>query len=420
MVITRESGQEGKVNETFRAIVIIISVILPLLIIRINLAEYIGSKDDPKGLERALTIVPENARYYYLLGLQRYDNNDPDGSIRYFLKSLRLNPTDSKAWLELARSFIEKGNNDKASYALMRAIRMDGKSPDVIWEAGLLSLMNGNNEDASRLLRRYLSMMPSEQDKLYSILFTIGADSDFIIRSLLPNQYEFYKRYLYFLIRNRLTKEAIDLWPLIRDMDPERELYIRYCDFLIQSGYAEKATDLWEDFIKRFEIKKEGTDNIIWNGDFEYKPEGGCFDWRIGKSEGVKVFIDRDISRTGESSLTINFNGQTNPDISVASQVVSVKQGKRYRVTSYVRTENITTKNGVFMYINGHNCGLSYLRTEPLIGTNLWKRLDIEFKVPFGCDAVQVGIRRERSEKFDNKISGDAWIDSISMVEIKE
>lgn len=368
----------------------------------------------------ASKITPENAQYYYLLALLRYDSKDIDGSVKFFTKSLKLNPSDSRSWLGLARSYIEKGNNDRASYAIKRAISMDGNSPETIWEAGLLSLMNGNNEDASGLLRRYLSVMPSEQEKLYPVLFSIGADSDFIINSLLPREYDFYKRYLYFLIRNNLSKEAMDLWVRIGEMHPERELYVRYCDFLIKSGHTDKAIVLWDDFLKRFEIARGKGDNLIWNGDFEYNPEGGCLDWRIGRAEGVKVFIDRDVSRTGGSSLTVSFNGQTNPDIYIASQVVPVEQAKRYRLTGYIRTENITTKNGIFMDVRGNDCGLNYLRTEPLTGTNLWSRLDLEFRVPTGCDAVRVGIRREKSEKFDNRISGDAWVDSISMTEIKD
>lgn len=84
--------------------------------------------------------------------------------------------------------------------------------------------------------------------------------------------------------------------------------------------------------------------------------------------------------------------GYANPDIYVASQVVPVKPAKKYRLTGYIKTENITTKNSIFMDVRGKDCGLNYLRTELLTGTNLWNRPDLEFRVPSGCDAVRVGI----------------------------
>ncbi|MFN3396617.1 MAG: tetratricopeptide repeat protein, partial [Thermodesulfovibrionales bacterium] len=158
MVTKGKRVREGRCDGNLRTIFIIIPVILLLLIIRVIIAESFGSRNDQRGLDMASKIIPENAQYYYLLGLLRYDRKDIDGSVMFFIKSLKLNPSDSRSWLGLARSFIEKGNNDRASYAIKQAIRMDGNSPDTIWEAGLLSLMNGNNEDASGLLRRYLSM----------------------------------------------------------------------------------------------------------------------------------------------------------------------------------------------------------------------------------------------------------------------
>jgi len=415
----KRGDQEGRKYEYLRCIILITAIVISLLISRNFIADYLGAKNDLEGVGLAAKIVPEDARHFYILGLLKYADNDTDSSIKFFSRSLSLNPFDSKTWLGLARSYIDKGEHNSGSYALERAISLDRNTPDILWEAGLLSLMNNDPKMASGLLKRYMSMMPSEQERLYSMLFAIGADSDYIFDNIIPPEYEYRKRYLYFLISNKLIREAMDVWDRMGKMHPEKELYIRYCDFLLSSGHIDKAIKLWDGFLKEFEISREKTDNIIWNGDFEKSLEKGCFDWRTGRAEGVRVFIDRGIFRTGEASLTASFNGQTNPDIYIASQIVPVRQGARYRLLGYMRTENITTKNGIFLEIKGHRCEFNPLRSEPQVGTNLWKRIELDFSIPNGCEAVMIGIRRERSQKFDNRISGDVWIDSLSVTEIK-
>jgi hypothetical protein len=45
--------------------------------------------------------------------------------------------------------------------------------------------------------------------------------------------------------------------------------------------------------------------------------------------------------------------------------------------------------------------------------------MEVEFTAPGNCKAIKIGVGRERSEKFDNKIGGDVWIDSITMTTIE-
>src|SRR6266498_1451012 len=168
-------------------------------------------------------------------------------------------------------------------------------------------------------------MVPEEQETVYLICYTMGIKHSYILDNLIPDNYIFHKRYLDFLISNNLVDESVDVWRKIRTrFNPDKSEYIVYCDFLIGSGELQKASALWDDFAKKFNIgaKNRAPDEMIWNGDFEMPMENGGFDWKIGMSEGVKIFRDRDIKWKGLTSLRINFNGKTNPGIIIARQIV--------------------------------------------------------------------------------------------------
>jgi hypothetical protein len=261
-------------------------------------------------------------------------------------------------------------------------------------------------------------MVPQEQENVYSLCYLMRVEPMSILNDLIPPKYSYHKRYLDFLIAGKLQNESIEAWKKIKTFNPERSEYLRYTDFLIASGDTQEASAVWNDFTKRFNItEKRPSGEMLWNGNFELPIENNGFDWRIGTAEGVRVFRDRDIKWTGFASLSANFDGKSNPGISLAYQIVPVTPGQKYKLTGYIRTEKITTENGVLLQASAHLCDPFVKTTEPVTGTALWKKIELEFTVPQRCKTITVSVKREQSYKFDSRISGDAWIDSLSMTQ---
>jgi tetratricopeptide (TPR) repeat protein len=423
----RKEVPEIKHNVFLKTAAIALAVTAPLLLLRPAVSEYLGSRDfrTDQDISRASVITPEDATYHYLLGITAYSLQDEEGirkSISSYQESLRRNPTDSRTWLAIARAYRNSGMEESGAFALRKAVSLDRNNPALIWEAGVYSLSDNRVAFATELFWRYLSMMPGEQENVYALFHMMGVNPAYILDHLVPGDRQYYSRYLSFLISNRLIEETREAWRRMRSLAPEKNEYLRYCDFLIQEGEMKDALFVWDDFRKGFigKTAEKEPENILWNSNFELDIENGGFDWRVGRAEGVRIFKDRDVKKTGDISLSVNFDGEHNPDIPIIRQVVPVEPGQSYRLTAYVKTENITTKNGIFLEVVAHRCDPIAKQTEPLTGTNLWNRLELEFITPGTCKTVMVGVRREQSAKFDNKISGDAWIDSLSMVKTKK
>lgn len=429
-IIEEEGRGERRItrNIFFKVILVVLAITATIALIRPVLSDYYSQEISESGkskIIRASRITGENAYYHYLLGVL-YDNIHDRTSIRkaieHYLFSLKRNPLDSQTWLSIAKAYRDSGLGEDAAYAIRKAVYLEKNNPILIWEAGVFFLLEDRASEAVRLFRRYIYMVPGEQEKVYSLCYMMGVKPGDILDNLIPDDYSFYKRYLSFLIGNSLIKESMGVWKRVKTkFNPEKSEYLRYCDFLIGSGELKEALALWDDFIKRFDIvtKNKPSDEMIWNGDFELPVENGGFDWKIGSSEGVRIFRDRDIKWTGFASLSVNFNGTTNPGVYVARQVVPVDPGQKYRLTGHIRTEKLTTQNGIVFEVSNYLCGPFIKKTETVTGTSMWKKIDLEFITPKQCKAVFINIKREQSEKFDNKISGDAWIDSLSMSQAK-
>ena len=377
-----------------------------------------------KGISLASAMTGEDARWPYLSGLLAYNVHDEANlgkAIASYELSLRSNPTDGRTWLALAKAYRDRGMKDRAGYAISKAASLDRNNSTIIWESGVFSLLEGDAPQGIRLFRRFITMVPGEQEAVYSLCYSLAVDPAYLLEHLVPPAYPFYRTYLGFLASQKLLDEAGEVWKKMKEMDPQREDSLGYVDLLIGSGDMDRARSEWDDFVKRYGLtgKARPEGELLWNGDFELPPENGGFDWRIARAAGVRIFRDKDVRWLNDTSLSVNFDGQSNPGIAIAQEIVPVEPGRTYRLAGYIRTEKLTTTSGIVFGVSGFSCDAFSAKTEPVSGTTLWKKTELEFTTPSACRAVRVAVLRERSDKLDSKISGDAWIDSLSMTEVK-
>jgi hypothetical protein len=117
------------------------------------------------------------------------------------------------------------------------------------------------------------------------------------------------------------------------------------------------------------------------------------------------------MAHSGQWSLRIDFRGKENLNYSHVSQTVCVRPGP-LRFQAYVRTEGITTDQGVgFRVFDPESPARLDARTAQLSGDSDWRPLELAFVVPPETRLLVVQVRRLPSLKFDNKIAGTAWVD---------
>jgi tetratricopeptide (TPR) repeat protein len=408
-----------------RILFLLITLSLYFLLMWIIIKPFLGwlslGSISEKGLYSAAYYDSKNATYYYILGrFYQYNSESSDlaKAIKYYEESIRLSPLQGGCWLDLAKAYRAAGLTGKAGNALERAVRLIPKSPAVMWEAGVFYLINGDLGRSIRSLRKFILLDPERQADAYDLVWKIPLDSQYVLENLIPDSYPYYKRYLLYLISTDRINESKDLWNKIKGLPIEDELFLGYTDFLISKHLYEDAGSIWQDFMDRkFKEKKENQPSLLWNGSFEYDVLNGGFDWKISETKGVDVFLDWSVHIFGDRSLGVTFDGTRNPDITIASQVVRVVPQAKYLLRGNIKTDSLTTTNGLFFSVEGHDCMGLYKKSDVITGTNFWKEINIEFEVPPECSAVSLKVRRERSSKFDNKISGSAWLDGISLTQ---
>lgn len=376
-------------------------------------------KADEKGLLAAARHDSTNASYPFLLGryyLMNLHSPDYKKAIDQYRTSIYLSPLQAGAWAELSKAYQADGQTAQSQESFERAVKLSPNNADLMWEAGTYWLINNRPDLAVAALKRYILLVPARQDEVYDLGWKLRLDNHTILQDLLPDSFEYRSRYLSYLINASHVTEARETWKSIDIHNLDKDLFIKYINFLIAHNLYEEAWKIWGEITGQIEgMGAYDEKTMIWNPGFEQEILNGGFDWKISEIAGVNVFIDDAIRMSGTRSLGFSFDGQHNPDITIARQVVMAKPSSPYSLRGYVKTDSLTTTNGVFLIVTGHNCSNFHKRSEVLTGSNFWKELSVEFEVPSDCGAVIVAVRREKSNKFDNKIEGTAWIDGMTL-----
>src|SRR5207249_300446 len=152
-----------------------------------------------------------------------------------------------------------------------------------------------------------------------------------------------------------------------------------------------------------------------FNGGFESDPTGNRFDWHIDARSGMAIELDEAVRASGRRSLRIRFDGTQNPGDIGVDETVFLPAG-RYRIEAHVRTEEVSTDQGVaFRVVSEERPQALDVTTDNVRGSSDWTMVERVFDAPAGAGLTRVSLVRKPSLKFDNLIKGTAWIDQVSI-----
>jgi hypothetical protein len=187
-------------------------------------------------------------------------------------------------------------------------------------------------------------------------------------------------------------------------------------ELLIQSGHAEDASRVWREALAAAGLPHDEPANhsLIWNGNFAKDLLNGGLDWRWSSPFGASMSFDTPPS-SGGRSLRIDFSGATNLDLLEPREFVPVEPSRRYHFHAALKTDGITTENGILFSISDPYHGAAQFLTENLTNSHGWTPVDLDFTTGAQTYFLLVQLRRFPSRLFENKLSGTAWIGDVSL-----
>ena len=114
--------------------------------------------------------------------------------------------------------------------------------------------------------------------------------------------------------------------------------------------------------------------------------------------------------------MSVTVDGKKNGSFAHLRQIVPVEPGISYRLTAWWKGDGLSTDQGPFLEVYGHDAKGLHVKGPMLLGTRDWEKVSVDFTAPEGCHAVVIRLRRFKSRKLDNRIKGTIWLDEFGLV----
>jgi len=369
--------------------------------------ELIGALEDSINKNNSRSgNFSELADLYSILNIK--DENEIES---LYFKSVSLNPFELEGWLGLSEHYLQNNNKKNAKISLKRALDLSSNYPSRLWESSILAMRLGEEAIASDNLKKVIISDNEKRYRAFETAWLIFRDSEFITDNIITD--ESIVDYLKFLIRKGDASETKRVFEIIKKNNLVQNIDDRtfksFINFLIGQGEIDYAYAEWKN---KYPLE---TPDLVWNSKFENEFINYGFDWIIGEGNNFEITID-DVNNSRK--LRIDFNGEENIYFNHVSQIIPVSPNTEYEFSTYMSSDDITTRNGIGWEIYCFNANKKLGNSEFLIGTNKEKVLNISFITPENCNSIKILLRRYKSNKLDKYINGTIWINKAMLDEI--
>ena len=412
-----------------RGLLVIGSLILALWVsffgVRSGIAGLEADGKSLSDLQLAVRLEPGNPEYWYRLGhYQQFNLEQPDAvaAVAAYQKAVALSPGYTQVWLDLGTAYEIDGNTSAAQDAFLRAKKTYPASADVAWRYGNFLLRQGNLPDAFAELKLALIADPRRAGAVFSRAYRVDPDIDSIVNDLLPPLPAVYVDAITEAVGSQQLAVAQTMWMRLMKLNPRLQLwqFEKFVGALEAHRDYEAARQVWDQGTSTMNLPPliQPRDSVLWDPSFESGLSNVAFAWFYRSLvEGVHTDIDTSEKLSGKQSLRVTFDGKHNPGADLACATGVVTPGTRYLFSGWVKTRNITGDQGIRFHLKSlGNNQMPLGTTREIRGTSSWTSIEQDWTAGPGVRLVEVCIGRDPSTDADVHISGDAWVDDVTLV----
>ena len=361
---------------------------------------------------RAVQLSPADAETHSSRAVVLYETGDMRGALTELESAAAVRPRDYLLWLQIGRARDEAGDTPVALTAFQEAIRLAPYYSDPRWQYGNVLYRAGRYTEAFRELRVAATSDPSLMPVLVDLVWsTYGGDPKAIERIVAPQDDATRISIARFFVKKGRISDALRLFHATGagEIDEKRRLLVD----LLTAKQFRAAYEVWA----AGEPNSAAPGNIN-NAGFEDAPDLNAkgFSWRQEHTlDGVTLSLDTKRPRSGSSSLLIDWKGHARPEVPVLTQIVPVDPRSRYRLSFFVRTEDVVTGAlPVMVVTDTSDKQQTLVQSKPFSeGTSAWQDYQVEFETPADSEAVLITLQRQTCPAGPCPMFGRVWLDDF-------
>ena len=345
-------------------------------------------------------------------------------ALQQYEQAVSLSPNDYRLWMELGRVREQAGNPVGGEQALRRAVELAPSYAYPRWFLGNLLLRQGRFDEAFAELRRAGEADPLViRPQVFNMAWSVyGKDVPSVLAAV-GSSVSARAQFVEYLIKQNRIDDALRLWKNLGAEERREQRWVG--EILMANLFSAKrfhaVLDVQNDIAG--ETEPQFSVGGLLNGSFEQDigtPGQSFFGWQVVPVTHTQIHLDPRERHGGARSLRIIFNAPVPLDFRNVSQFIVVESSARYRLTYYMRTEDLKSGSTlVTEIVDAADPNRVLAASAPLPnGKNDWQPVTLEFTTSPQTEAITLRLNRAPCPAAECPIFGKVWYDDFDFQRI--
>ncbi len=389
-----------------------------------NMIAYLALPNDRQAKEIAAFALdlspddPATIRFGASAGSDALAPENLKNAIASYEKIVRLSPYDFRSWIELGKAYEQAEDYEKAEQAMRHAIDLAPNYTLPRWQLGNFYLRQNRADEAFIQLREAAENNSLYSEQVFSIAWDYYEKDTVKVEELSGSSAAQRAELARFYAVKERPEDSLRIWNLLSDEEKEQQREI--AKLIAQAFYDKRFYRSSVEFVRQLGIEPNAKIGAVENPGFEnsLNGEGGLvyFGWKTLPVEKIEVKTDPNQKHEGSRSLRLLFTGFGGLEVSNIYQIIAVEPAARYRLSFWVRTENLKSAGTPTLEILNANDYKVLAVGKPFpVGSNDWQQFQIDFAVP-AENAEAINLRTTRGYCGNAcPIVGTVWLDDFKL-----
>jgi tetratricopeptide (TPR) repeat protein len=346
-----------------------------------------------------------------------FTNQGIEEAVRSLEEAVRYAPDDYRYWLELGRAYEQVENYDKAEKAFLRAALVAPNYSNVYWQLGNYYLRRGEDAKAFPALRKSAETSAVYREQVFSVVWDYFEKDKTKLEEVAGDRADMHAGLAKFYAAKELPEDSLRIWNMLSEDAKARNQDI--ARLITQALYDKRFFRSSIEFVRQLGIEPQAQAETVQNGGFEapiaIDARDSFFGWKYSKKDKIDINTDPMKKKEGSKSLRFTLNGFSGIEIKNFMQLVTVLPNKKYRLTFWLKTEELKSGGTPLLEIlNANDEKIITTSAAFPTGTQDWTLQTIEFTVPPTAEAI--ALRIDRAYCGDAcPIVGTFWVDDFKL-----
>jgi hypothetical protein len=339
-----------------------------------------------------------------------------ENSVKMFEDVIRLSPYDFRWWIELGRTYEQADRLPQAETAFKRSIELAPNYTYPHWQAGNFYLRQNRSEEAFAEFKKTTENNLPYREQVFSLAWEYFDKDASKVEQFAGDSANTRAYLALFFAVKRAPMDSVRIWNTLSDEQKTENAFV--AKTITQSLYERRFYQAAVEFSRQAGIDPLAQPETVSNGGFE-KPIAAkgesYFGWNNVESEKIKVELDPNQKHEGARSLRLTFSGYAKGDLYTVWQSVAIQPLTTYRLSFWIKTENLKTGGAPTVNIlNGNDDKQIAISKAFPTGTNDWQEIVVDFATPENTEGII--IKTGRAYCGENcPIIGTFWYDDFKL-----